>query len=257
MDFYDPNGRPVVTPLQMVKSLTWGKLREKALALPSTGILLVTRHDLRSLARRLGAKRAMAWRPYRELYRGEVALALSPFGAPNVVAVAEEISAFGVRKVLFFGYCGSIREDLKAGELLLPLVAVREEGTSYHYLPPGQEAVADEGMVELIEKRLQERGIPFRKGRIWSTDAIYRETAGKVERYSREGVLAVEMEVAALLSWGKTAGVRVAALLLVSDELSPSQWTPHFSSTSFLKAREKALGLVAEIAKDLATSMGK
>jgi len=51
--------------------------------------------------------------------------------------------------------------------------------------------------------------------------------------------------------------VRVAALLLVSDELSPSQWTPHFSSPSFIKAREKALGLVAEVTRDLATSMGE
>ncbi len=252
MDFYDPEGSPVVRPEGMVRALTLGGLREEALRVGEVAVIVVTGADLRGMARKLRAKPQYAWRPYRKLYTSQgITVALSPFGAPNVVALAEELRAFGGEVFLFFGYCGSLREEVRAGEIVLPTKAIREEGTSFHYLPEGEEATASDGLSEAIERVLREEGVSFRKGLVWTTDAIYRETSRKVERYAEMGCLGVEMETAALFTWGRASGVEVGGLLVVTDELSGGHWTPRFRSTAFLRGRRRGLDLMANVAKAL------
>lgn len=252
MEFYDPEGEPILTPQEMVRALSCGRFLQ--LRVQRWAIVVVTPYDLKALVRRLKGKPHRAWWPYRKLYiaplsHGAITLALSPFGAPNAVALAEELYAFGMSSLLFFGYCGSLKEEVRVGDFLIPEGAVREEGTSYHYLPPGEEVRADPELLGMLQGLLREEGVDFHRGKVWTTDALYRETSSKAMRYAAEGCLGVEMEVAALFAWGQSKGARVGALLVVSDGLSSGRWSPGFRSPRFLAASRNGLGLLVRAAE--------
>jgi len=94
---------------------------------------------------------------------------------------------------------------------------------------------------------LQKESIPFHRGTIWTTDAIYRETSGKVAKYREQGVLGVEMELSALFAFGLATGVQVGAILVVSDELAEGQWRPFISSLRLFKGVRKARAIGVQI----------
>lgn len=154
-----------------------------------------------------------------------------PFiGAPQAILGVEKLIALGARRLWFLGWCGSLQPGLTVGHTVLPLSAIPEEGTSPHYPLGGARPGADPLMVEHLEQGLKGAGLPYRKGALWTTDAAYRETPAKVRSYSEQGVLAVEMEVSAILTVACFRGVQAAGLLLVSDELSSLRWRPHFGN---------------------------
>ena len=167
---------------------------------------------------------------------------------PNaLVKFAEELAAFGMRQALFIGYCGSLQPGVRAGDIICPTQAVREEGTSYHYLPPESPAKPHPDIQKLIVESLQRKKIPCHEGTIWTTDAIYRETEGKVKRYQNEGVLGVEMELAALFAFGTAKKIPIGGMLVVADELFTGQWRPRFFSPRLLKGVRRARTAAVEI----------
>ena len=96
-----------------------------------------------------------------------------------------------------------------------------------------------------------EKKIPFHQGLIWTTDAIYRETKGKVKRYQAAGVLGVEMELAAFFAFGMAQKVAIGGLLVVTDELSEDRWRPGFFSPPLIKGVRRARKAVVEIVKEM------
>jgi uridine phosphorylase len=152
-----------------------------------------------------------------------------PFiGAPHAVIGMERAVALGARRFWAFGWCGSLQPSLKIGDLVLPTRALSEEGTSRHYPIGGRKPVADETMTGILEASLMEEGRTYRKGPVWTTDALYRETADKVTTYRDKGILAVEMEMSALMTLAVYRKVSIAGLLVVSDELFDLTWRPGF-----------------------------
>lgn len=147
-------------------------------------------------------------------------------GAPIVAAQAEELIALGAKRLVSIALAGGIQPDLAPGTIVIPRAAIRDEGTSHHYLPPGREVASDEGLVEALSSSLTRRGLTFRVGCSWSTDAPYRETRQEVAQYQQEGVLAVDMELAALLAVARVRGVAAAAVLVVGDSLAGGRWNP-------------------------------
>jgi purine-nucleoside phosphorylase len=131
-----------------------------------------------------------------------------------------------------------LQPSLKIGDLVIPTHAIPEEGTSPHYPTSPENPPSDAGLNRILETALKEIKTPFTKGPIWTTDAIYRETPEKVTAYQQQNILAVEMEVSALLAVSSFRSVQLAALLVVSDELSQLKWVPGFSS-SLLKERSR------------------
>jgi uridine phosphorylase len=159
-----------------------------------------------------------------------------PFcGAPLAVMGLEKLIALGATDVWVFGWCGSIQSDLRVGDVILPLHAVSEEGTSQHYPIAMGRAAAHQDLLNPLKKALEKAGLPFTQGPVWTTDAPYRETAQKVKDYQGAGVLAVEMELSALLAVAAYREVRLAALMVVSDELFKLKWVPGFSRSRFRK----------------------
>lgn len=150
-------------------------------------------------------------------------------GAPVAAVVMEEFIARGVKRFISFGYCGTLQKNLKIGDYILIEKAIRDEGTSHHYLPSEKYAHASQELVNFLEDFLKKEKIKFVKGSTWTTDAIYRETVDEVKAYQEEGVLGVDMEAAALFAVAKYRQVDCAGLFIVSDCLADGKnWKPHF-----------------------------
>lgn len=145
-------------------------------------------------------------------------------GAPLAVGLLEEMIALGCRKFIACGGCGVLDQEIAVGHLLLPVAAIRDEGTSYHYLPPSREVQADPQAVSALETVLGRHGVDFIRTKTWTTDAIYRETPGKTAAYLAEGCLTVEMEAAAFFAVAKFRDVPFGQLLYGGDAVIPSGW---------------------------------
>lgn len=115
-------------------------------------------------------------------------------GAPGAAVTLEELHAMGCKKFIICGGAGALTKDSKVGEIIIPVSAVRDEGTSYHYLEPSREVECHKEAIEIAISSLKQMGIPFTTGKTWTTDALYRETPDMVELRRNEGCITVEME---------------------------------------------------------------
>ena len=145
-------------------------------------------------------------------------------GAPIAAGLLEEAIAFGCRKFIACGGCGVLEKDIAVGHLIVVSGAVRDEGVSYHYLPPRREVTANESAVSALVRTMNERGLPYRVGKTWTTDAPYRETVKKIHQRRDEGCLTVEMESAALIAVSQFRNVTFGQALYGGDDLSGMEW---------------------------------
>lgn len=145
-------------------------------------------------------------------------------GAPLSAAFMEELIALGGRKFMACGGSGVLDSSIGMGHVVIPSAAIRDEGTSYHYLPPSREVAADPAVIEVIRRVLEKHGVPYDIGKTWTTDGVYRETAGKVALRRAAGCLTVEMEAAAFLAVAQFRGVTFGQLLYAGDDVSGEVW---------------------------------
>lgn len=144
--------------------------------------------------------------------------------APFVAAVMDELIAMGCRTFVACGSAGVLDSGLHRGVVVVPGSAVRDEGTSYHYVAPSREIAADPAVVEAIAATLRRHRVEFQVGKTWTTDGLYRETRTRIARRKAEGCLTVEMECAAFLAVAQFRGVRFGQLLATGDDVSGQEW---------------------------------
>lgn len=162
---------------------------------------------------------------YEAVYKNKkIALFLSRVGAPACVAGIEEVLALGGRKLVLFGNCGVLDEEATRGKIIIPTVAVRDEGISYHYIEAADEIIADPHSVDVSAECAEKCGYPFVKGKIWTTDAIYRETAALIRERKSEGCIAVEMECASVMAVTQFRKIPFIQFLFGADNLDTVQW---------------------------------
>jgi uridine phosphorylase len=166
-------------------------------------------------------------------------------GASIAAALLEEVIAFGCRKFIACGGCGVLEKDVALGHLIVVSSAVRDEGVSYHYLPPAREIQADEVGVKALLGVLNEREIPALVGKTWTTDAPYRETTEKIRRRKKEGCLVVEMEAAGMMAVAQYRKVPFGQILYAGDDLSGAEWD-HRGWQSRSDVRERLFWLSAD-----------
>lgn len=154
----------------------------------------------------------------------QVGLVHADLGAPACAGQLEELIALGGKRFIVCGGAGVLQKDIAVGHLILPISAVRDEGTSYHYLPPAREVACSADALELIQSVLDEKQIAYIKAKTWTTDAFYRETRDKVNLRISEGCVTVEMEAAALFAVAQFRGVSLGQILYGGDDLSGAQW---------------------------------
>jgi uridine phosphorylase len=166
-------------------------------------------------------------------------------GAPLAAGILEELIALGCRKFIACGGAGVLNQAMALGHLIIPVSAVRDEGTSYHYMPPSREIAADPRGIEAIQQTLDERNIAYVRGKTWTTDALYRETPGKIAKRRAEGCITVEMEASAFFAVAQFRGVAFGQILYGGDDLSGEVWDQRdwFRQSS---TREKLFWLAAE-----------
>lgn len=164
-------------------------------------------------------------RIYEILYQNQRLAFFHPgVGAPVASGLLEEAIAFGCRKFVACGGCGVLEKDIAVGHIIVVSGAIRDEGVSYHYLPPEREVRANESGVNALVNTLNNQGISYRVGKTWTTDAPYRETLNKIARRKEEGCLTVEMESAALMAVAQFRNVIFGQALYGGDDLSGMEW---------------------------------
>jgi uridine phosphorylase len=162
---------------------------------------------------------------YEIQHKGQRLAFLHPgVGAPLASGLLEEVIAFGCRTFVAVGGCGALEKDLEVGKLIVVSAAVRDEGVSYHYLPPAREIEAQAGPIAAIEQVLQGKGIPYHLGKTWTIDAPYRETREKIKARRKEGCITVEMEAAAMMAVAQFRQVAFGQILYAGDDLSGEIW---------------------------------
>jgi uridine phosphorylase len=162
---------------------------------------------------------------YQLDYHGAPLTVVHPgVGAPLAVGFAEELIARGVRAFVACGGAGVLVPDVALGHVVVPTAAIRDEGTSYHYLPASRTVEPSPDAVAAILDTLRQRDIAHVTGMTWTTDALYRETREKLARRVEEGCLTVEMEAAAFFAVAKFRGVSFGQVLYAGDDLSGDAW---------------------------------
>nr|MDU9043446.1 nucleoside phosphorylase [Candidatus Electrothrix aestuarii] len=222
--------------------------------LPEIGILAVNPSEAPVLA--AYAKAAQMQRAFlfnSNLYYSERLFLSGPaVGAPMAVMCLEKLIALGAKKIILYGWCGSLQEDLRALDVFLPIEALSEEGTSPHY---GKESDLGEGEKKIsaspelhrhLRDTLSATNIPYQTGKIWTTDAPYRETRTKIADYAGQGVYGVDMEFSALCSVAAFRDVELAAAMLVSDEVWRQPWQPQFARKDFKRKSRQLLKLFCD-----------
>jgi uridine phosphorylase len=162
---------------------------------------------------------------YVTSWKGEELAYFYPgLGAPAACVAMEAAIAMGCRDFVAVGGAGALIPDLQLGEIVIAEQALRDEGTSYHYLPPERFVSADPTVSAAIAASLEAADMPYRSGTTWTTDAIFREPRSRLERRVAEGCVTVEMEAAAFFAVAKYREVRVGQLLYAGDALAGDKW---------------------------------
>lgn len=138
-------------------------------------------------------------------------------GGSYSVLVAEQLHAAGAQLIVGLTSAGRIAPDLPLPCLVIATGAIRDEGTSFHYLPPAAEVACPTRINSHLEHELPATGWAVRAGRVWTTDAPYRETGEEIRRWAAAGVLAVEMQAASLFAFATARRVKVAVVAMVSN----------------------------------------
>ena len=184
---------------------------------------------LRALKKMGRAERSRDWACYHtDLYQfvhegerfGIVGCAV---GAAFAVLLAEELFACGCRLLLSMTSAGQIAARGAPPFFVLIDRALRDEGTSYHYLPPSEYAEAEAGLVAAAMPALSGVAQPVHRGASWTTDAPFRETRRAIEACRARGVLCVEMEAAGLYAFARRSNKPVLCFAHVTNRMAVAE----------------------------------
>lgn len=154
-------------------------------------------------------------------------------GASWTVMTLEELIAGGARTILIGGAVGSLQPYIHIGHHVVPTGARREEGTSFHYAGPEHAAAASGPATRALLEAARNSSRPVHEGRVWTTDAPYREFRGKVVRYAAKGDLGVEMESSAAMTLAAVRDVDIGLILTVSDHVFDPGWGNIFGTDEY------------------------
>lgn len=189
---------------------------------------------------------------YQIDYKGTpIAFCMARVGAPACIGGVEELIAMGCKKLVVFGSCGVLNHEIADEHIIVPTSAMRDEGTSYHYMPPSDEIELDTDCVNSITSTIDALGYPYIKGKVWTTDAFYRETKAKLQTRKEQGCIAVEMECSALVAVAKFRGIQFGEFLYSADNLASPTWDARGLAHHHLSSREKFMALALECVLNL------
>jgi uridine phosphorylase len=226
------NKDPFAASVFVAPALLREARRQKGIAaadVPSVCILDPDGDMVRRLRASGQAQLAPEWPCYHtELYRftlgGQVVGIIGcAVGAPFAVLVAEELFACGCRLLISVTSAGQIAPEGKPPYFVVIDRALRDEGTSYHYAAPSDYSEADPQLVVRAAEALKSAGVTVLTGASWTTDAPFRETEAAIAAARDRGILAVEMEAAALYAFARAANRKVLCLAHVTNTMAVAE----------------------------------
>lgn len=161
---------------------------------------------------------------YRFADRPEVLLTLGQVGCPACGGNLDLFNAMGVTKVMFCGGGGVLDRSIEVGQVLVVDGAIRDEGFSYQYIPASRVIYSDPSVTEKIVSYLEKREVPYLRGLVWTTDAIFRETPERIELRKKESAKIVEMEQAGCIAVAQFRKFAYGALIYGGDDLTGEDW---------------------------------
>lgn len=194
--------------------------------LPRTGLICFGHPFLAEAKRLTSADTTGTYAGEQEVYRGvwngtTLVVCATGVGSPAAAMVTEKLIAGGCEELVGVGFCGGLR--VGSGACVIPTGIVGQPGVTHDYGQP--EPTGDDGILDALAASAHAEGITTHEGKHWTTDAIYRETESRVDRYREKGALGVDMETAGLYVAAKHRGARAGALLVVTDTLD-KKWRP-------------------------------
>ena len=228
LDNKNPAAKSVFAPSALLREAR----RQKGLAaaaVPSTCVLDPDGDIVRRLKANGEARLANDWPCYHtELYTfmigaqtaGIVGCAV---GAPFAVLIAEELFASGCQLLISITSAGQITPAGKPPYFVVIDRALRDEGTSYHYAKPTEYSEADPHLVAVAEQTVRAKGVTVITGSSWTTDAPFRETEEAIAAARSKGILAVEMEAAALYAFARANNAKVLCLAHVTNTMAVAE----------------------------------
>ena len=182
-------------------------------------------------------------------HKGEnVCLCQAPVGAAPATQILDWLIGYGVEEIITGGCCGALA-DFQENVFIIPYKALRDEGTSYHYMKPSRFVEINKTAMKAIEKSITEHGLQYREVITWSTDGFYRETKEKVAYRKEEGCEVVEMECSALAACAAFRNVIWGCILFTADTLADTENYDErkWGADSFRYALELCLDAVVKI----------
>lgn len=149
---------------------------------------------------------------------------MSMVGSPACIAQYEETLAMGLEKLVMFGTCGVLDRNIEDLAIIIPTSAIRDEGTSYHYAKASDEIKVNEKYIDEFKEILNEHNYSFVEGKVWTTDAIYRETRNKVLKRKESGCICVDMECSAMHACAKFREKEFFQFFYAADNLDDAKW---------------------------------
>lgn len=182
-------------------------------------------------------------------YNGEqVCFCQAPVGAAAAAQILDWLIGYGVKTVLAVGSCGTL-EDVPENIFLVPTKALRDEGTSYHYLPPSRFVEIKPSVLKSIEQAMDQLHLPYTECITWTTDGFFRETRDKIAYRKEEGCSVVEMECASLAAVAEFRGITFGQLLFTADTLAnPDHYDERdWGTDSFEKSFAICLDIISKM----------
>lgn len=237
---------------------------KKVKGMPKTAVCFFPKSLMREIVKVYNAKQiekienATMKFPVYKISVNDVDLAIMqvPVGAPACVANLEELISMGVKNLILVGCCGCLNSTIDEYGIILPTSAIRDEGTSYHYLPEADETVLDEKFVAVLEKTLKQMNVKYIKGKTWTTDAIFRETKTKLERRKKQGAITVDMECSAVNVLAEFRGVHFGQIFYAADNLGGEEYDPRHLAAHEDELHDKKKAIIP-IALECALAINK
>ncbi|MBA3006198.1 MAG: nucleoside phosphorylase [Proteobacteria bacterium] len=220
----------------------------KEKVIPAAGIFFVNPAEATSAMNTMitgGGKKRFLFNSMLCVYGDETFFVAGPaVGAPMAVLCMEKLIVLGARRIILVGWCGALQQGLEVGSVLLPGQALCGEGTS-HYYSSDQGPKPSAPLISWLRDTLSRRMVPWQEGRVWSTDAPYRESRDLLARLHKEqNIVAIDMEYSALCTVALFRGIEFASLMLVSDELWQKEWKSGFSTPAFRRRSQEMSGVL-------------
>ncbi len=233
-----PNIKDVKLPKIAVMCF-FKEIVEQYSSLENSKLIMESHHDI------------IPWKFYKILYNNvEIAFCYAPMGAPLCVNIMEDLFSNGAQFVIACGGCG-VLENIPVGKILIPTSAMRDEGTSFHYVKPSKEISLNKDSIKKVKNILNDLSIPYMECKSWTTDGSKRETPKKIELRRKQGCSVVEMECSALAACAQFRNKKFVELLYSGDILADTAKYDDREWQFATSTREKLFMISLQIAAKL------